>query len=520
MDPVELELYKHRFSAIAEEMGAALKRTAFSPNIKERQDFSCAVFDQNGRMVSQAAHIPVHLGSMPLSVESALAAVQWSEGDMVLVNDPFKGGTHLPDLTLVAPVFAGGEKPLFYVANRAHHADIGGLSPGSMPISTSIFQEGLIIPPVLFVSRDRIRPELAELVRANVRTPRERMGDFHAQANANRTGIRRLRELFAAFGEEAAAAYGSHLIEYAETLARKRISEIPDGSYAWSDGMEDDGQGARDIRIAAEIRIRGDRAVVDFTGTDDQVAGNINAVAAVTWSAVLYVFRCLVDADIPANAGLLAPIEVRTRPGSLVDAQFPAGVAAGNVETAQRIVDVLLGALSRAIPESIPAASQGSMNNIAIGGEDPSTGLAYTYYETVGGGTGASFHGSGESAVHSHMTNTANTPIEALEYAYPIQVTAYGIRKGSGGAGRNRGGDGIVRQLRMLSPAEVTVLSERRRTRPYGLLGGEPGEAGRNILIRNGSARIEPAKFHAAVSAGDELRIETPGGGGFGENSR
>jgi N-methylhydantoinase B len=260
--------------------------------------------------------------------------------------------------------------------------------------------------------------------------------------------------------------------------------------------------------------------VVDFTGTDDQVAGNINAVAAVTWSAVLYVFRCLVDADIPANAGLLAPIEVRTRPGSLVDAQFPAGVAAGNVETAQRIVDVLLGALSRAIPESIPAASQGSMNNIAIGGEDPRTGLAYTYYETVGGGTGASFHGSGESAVHSHMTNTANTPIEALEYAYPIQVTAYGIRKGSGGAGRNRGGDGIVRQLRMLSPAEVTVLSERRRTRPYGLLGGEPGEAGRNILIRNGSARIEPAKFHAAVSAGDELRIETPGGGGFGENSR
>lgn len=518
MDPVAVEIYKHRLSAIAEEMGAALKRTAFSPNIKERQDFSCAIFDREGRMVAQAAHIPVHLGSMPLSVQSAVAAVDWAEGDMVLLNDPFKGGTHLPDLTLVAPVFSGGERPLFYVANRAHHADIGGMSAGSMPLSTSIFQEGLIIPPLKFISGGRIQPDLLQLIQANVRTPGERAGDFNAQITANRTGIRRLEELFETYGTQNVAAYASRLIAYAETLARNRIAEIPDGSYAFEDVMEDDGCGGRDIRIHAAIEIKGEQAVIDFSGTEDQAAGNINTVAAVAWSAALYVFRCLIEQDIPANAGLLAPLEIRTRSGSLVDARMPAAVAAGNVETAQRLVDVLFGALARAIPEAIAAAGQGSMNNIAIGGIDPRTNAPYTYYETIGGGMGASAAAAGESAVHSHMTNTANTPVEALEYAYPLMVTEYSIRKGSGGSGARRGGDGTVRQLRLLAPGEVTVLSERRRTRPYGLMGGEPGRAGINTLVQKGASVKQAAKFHAHLDAGDEIRIETPGGGGFGRS--
>ena len=516
-DPIQLEIFKHRFSAIAEEMGATLKRTAFSANIKERLDFSCAVFDPNGRMIAQAAHIPVHLGAMPLSVAAAIESTGLSDGDMVLINDPFRGGSHLPDLTLVAPVFAGETKPVFYVANRAHHADIGGISPGSMPLATSIFQEGLIIPPVKIVSGGRINNDLLSLIFANVRTPAERKGDFNAQFMANQTGIRRLNELTERYGKSQAAAYSGHLIDYAEALVRKRLSEIPDGRYSFADVMEDDGWGDENIRIHAAIEITGDNAVIDLTDCAVQVAGNINAVKAVTWSAVLYVFRCLIAEDIPANAGCLAPLEIRTQKGTIVDACFPAAVAAGNVETAQRLVDVLLGALARAIPEILPAASQGTMNNIAIGGMDPRSRRPYTYYETIGGGTGASSRAHGESAIHSHMTNTANTPIEALEYSFPFLVTEYGIRKGSGGSGKHRGGDGIIRQFRMLSEAEITVLSERRKTRPYGLSGGKPGSPGINTLIRDGHLIAKPSKFHETVSAMTEIRIETPGGGGYGE---
>jgi len=515
-DPIQLEIFKHRFSAIAEEMGAALKRTAFSANIKERLDFSCAVFDRNARMIAQAAHIPVHLGAMPLSVAAAIQATGLSDGDMVLINDPFKGGSHLPDLTLVAPVFAGDTKPVFYVANRAHHADIGGISPGSMPLATSIFQEGLIIPPIKFVSGGRINADLLSLILANVRTPTERQGDFNAQFMANQTGIRRLNELAERYGKNQAAAYGGHLIDYAEALVRKRLSEIPDGRYSFADVMEDDGCGNNDIHLHVTVEITGDRAAIDFTDCAEQVAGNINAVKAVTWSAVLYVFRCLIAEDIPANAGCLSPLEIRTQKGTIVDARFPAAVAAGNVETAQRLVDVLLGALARAIPDTVPAASQGTMNNIAIGGIDPRTQTPYTYYETIGGGTGASARAPGESATHSHMTNTANTPIEALEYSFPFLVTQHGIRKGSGGAGKHRGGDGIIRQFRMLSQAEITVLSERRKTRPYGLSGGKPGSPGINAIIRDGNLIIKPSKFHETVDAMTEIRIETPGGGGYG----
>ena len=515
-NPIQLEIYKHRFSAIAEEMGASLKRTAFSANIKERLDFSCAVFDRSGRMIAQAAHIPVHLGAMPLSVMAAIQAISMAAGDMVLINDPFRGGTHLPDLTLVAPVFAGAGKPLFYVANRAHHADIGGISPGSMPLSTSIFQEGIIIPPTKIISDGRINEAMLSLILANVRTPDERRGDFNAQFMANRTGIRRIGDLVERYGENLAVEYGDYLIDYAEALVRKRVSEIPDGRYSYSDVMEDDGRDCEDINIEVTVEITGDRAVIDFTHCASQVTGNINAVAAVTWSAVLYVFRCLIAEDIPANAGCLAPLEIRTRKGTVVDASFPAAVAAGNVETAQRLVDVILGALAKATPGAVPAASQGTMNNIAIGGIDPRSQKPYTYYETIGGGMGASRENDGESAIHSHMTNTANTPIEALENSYPFLVTAYGIRKGSGGKGKKRGGDGIIRQIRMLSDAEITVLSERRKTRPYGLSGGQPGSPGINTLIQNGDPVIKPSKFHETVKPMTEIRIETPGGGGYG----
>jgi len=517
VNPIQLEIYKHRFSAIAEEMGAALKRTAFSPNIKERLDFSCAVFDRHGRMIAQAAHIPVHLGAMPLSVAAAIQSTPLDDGDMVLMNDPFKGGTHLPDLTLVAPVFADTAEPVFYVANRAHHADIGGISAGSMPLSTSIFQEGLIIPPIKIVSGGRIDQPLLRFVLSNVRTPEERKGDFDAQFMANRTGMRRINELIGRYGQSPVMEYAAHLIDYAETLVRKRLSEIPDGCYLYEDVMEDDGLGSQNIRIHAAIEIAGDRAVIDFTGSDPQATGNINAVKAVTWSAVLYVFRCLIAEDIPANSGCLAPLEIRTPSGSLVDASSPSAVAAGNVETAQRLVDVLLGALAQAIPDAIAAASQGTMNNIAIGGIDPRSEKPYTYYETLGGGTGASVAGNGASAVHSHMTNTANTPIEALEYSYPFEVTAYSIRKGSGGRGKNRGGDGIVRQFRMLGAGEVTVLSERRTTAPYGLMGGLAGNPGVNTIIRNGTPINKPSKFHEYLAPMDEIRIETPGGGGYGK---
>ncbi len=515
-DPILLEIYKHLYSSVAEEMGVVLRRTSYSTNIKERRDFSCALFGPDGAMVAQAAHIPVHLGSMPLSVRSAIDAQSLNDGDMVMLNDPFSGGTHLPDITLVAPVFSNGEGPLFYTACRAHHADIGGMSSGSMPLSTSIFQEGLIIPPVKIVENHRILPQVLSLILANVRTPMEREGDLTAQLMANRTGIRRLNEIITGRGLKQVHAYADHLIRYSETLMRRRIGAIPDGVYEFEDMLEDDGCGTAGIFIRVRLTIREDTAQVDFSESDDQVRGNINAVRAVTLSAVLYVFRSLISDSIPTNSGCLAPIGLKTRPGSIVDAQFPAAVAAGNVETAQRIVDVLLGALSSAIPGEIPAASQGTMNNITIGGIHPQTHTPYTYYETIGGGMGASRRGDGESAVHSHMTNTLNTPVEALEFAYPFQITRYAVRKDSGGAGHHAGGDGIIRDIRLTGEADVTVLSERRSASPYGLCGGESGLPGENRILRNGKMIIKPGKFSQACRSGDEIRINTPGGGGYG----
>ncbi len=516
VNPILLEVFKNKFSSVSEEMGVSLNRTAFSPNIKERRDFSCAIFDENGDMVAQAAHIPVHLGSMPMSVKEAIEGFNLNEGDMVVLNDPFKGGTHLPDITIVAGVFIdGNDKPVFYVANRAHHADVGGMSSGSMPLSNSIFQEGVIIPPLKLIEAGKIDENVMKLFLNNVRTPYEREGDFKAQIMANITGIKRIKEIIEKYSLEQVKFYAKELMNYSERIMRKTISEIEDGTYTFEDYLDDDGISKQNIKIHLDLSIKEDEAVLDFTKSDDQVEGSVNAVYAITLSAVLYVFRSLVKQDIPTNMGCLRPIKVLTRKGSIVDAKFPAAVAGGNVETSQRIVDVILGALSNAIPDRIPAASQGTMNNVAIGGLDPRTNDPFAYYETLGGGMGASPYGHGESAIHSHMTNTLNTPIEALEYSYPFMVKGYSIRYNSGGIGKYCGGDGLVREIELLGDAEVTVLSERRRLSPYGLRGGEPGRPGRNIVISGNNQRFMPSKFTARLRKGDILRIETPGGGGY-----
>jgi len=516
VNPILLEVFKNRFASISEEMGVTLIRTAFSPNIKERRDLSCAVFDHTGEMIAQAAHIPVHLGSMPLSVKAAIDGVAFREGDMVMLNDPFKGGTHLPDITLVAPVFADDPTPAFFVANRVHHADVGGMTSGSMPLSTSIFQEGIIIPPLKLVEKGKIDKKLMDFLLNNVRTPVEREGDFASQIMANITGVRRTGELVEKYGMDTVRLYAGSLMDYAERLTRRMIREIPDGTYEFEDVMDDDGISDDRIAIRVTITVQGDEVSLDFRGCDAQVRGSINAVYAITLSAVLYVFRSLVLKDIPTNAGCLRPITVLTQKGTIVDARFPAAVAGGNVELSQRIVDVVLGALSNAVPHAIPAAAQGTMNNVTIGGMDFRSQKPFAYYETIGGGMGASAKGHGESAVHSHMTNTLNTPVEALEYGYPFLVTEYSIRRGTGGYGLHWGGDGIVREIELLCEADVTVLSERRKIPPYGLFGGAPGAVGKNILIRNNQKQEMGGKFSASLKKGDRVRIETPGGGGWG----
>ncbi len=517
-NPILLEVFKNKLSSVSEEMGVALNRTAFSPNIKERRDFSCAVFNNSGDMIAQAAHIPVHLGSMPLSVKEAIREYDFEPGDMVVLNDPFKGGTHLPDITIVAPVFIEGiNKPVFYVANRAHHSDVGGMSSGSMPLATSIFQEGMIIPPLKLVKKGKLDKQLMSFFLNNVRTPYEREGDFLAQIMANMTGLRRMEELIAKYSLETVEFYSESLIDYSEKIMRKTILDIPDGEYFFKDYMDDDGIEAEKIKIAVKIIIKDDNAALDFSDTSQQVPGSINAVYAITLSAALYVFRSLVNENIPTNAGCLKPIKLITKKGSLIDAQFPSAVVGGNVETSQRVVDVILGALSDALKDKIPAASQGTMNNVAIGGFDIRTNKQFTYYETLAGGMGASIESHGESAVHSHMTNTLNTPIEALEYSYPFLVTEYSIRKSSGGIGKFCGGDGLVREIKLLSDAEITVLSERRKFAPYGLFGGENGKKGKNIIIKDSKVFDMPPKFNIKVKSGDILRIETPGGGGYGK---
>ena len=515
VDPILLEVFKHRFASICEEMGVTLQRTAFSPNIKERLDFSCALFDGAGDMVAQAAHIPVHLGSMPLTVARTVAEVALAPGDVVMVNDPYRGGTHLPDLTLIAPVYLAGRRPDFYVANRAHHADIGGSAPGSMAPTTDLYQEGLIVPPVRIVRGGAFDPDVLAMFLANVRGAYEREGDLAAQVAATRTGAVRIGALVDEYGRAQVMRYARALTDYAERMMRATLRGIPDGAYAFADAMDDDGAGGAGPDIRVRITVRGGRATVDFTGTSPQVAGNVNAVYAITASAVFYVFRCLAPGGVPSNAGIARPLTIVAPEGTVVNAQFPAGVAGGNVETSQRIVDVLLGALARACPERIPAASAGTMTNVAFGGRHAG-GRAFAYYETIAGGMGARPDRPGLDAVHTHMTNTLNTPIEALEHAYPVRVERYAVRRGSGGRGRYRGGAGIVRVLRFLADATVSVLADRHRSSPYGLAGGAPGKPGAAFLIHKGKRRRMPAKGQVQVEAGDAIELQTPGGGGWG----
>jgi len=435
---------------------------------------------------------------------------------MVILNDPYAGGTHLPDITLVSGVF--DKKTLrFYVASRAHHSDVGGMSPGSMPVAEEIFQEGLRIPPVYLMSSGVLNPDVRDLILLNVRTPLERDGDLSAMIAANRTGERRLMETVSRYGWPQVRRYVNEILNYSERMTRLAIRSIPNGTYSAEDFLDNDGVRDTPVRIAVSISIRGDKAIIDFSKSDSQAAGSINAVYAITASAVFYVFRTLVDSPIPSNAGGMRPLKIIAPSGTIVNARPPAAVCGGNVETSQRIVDVLYKCLSQALPDRIPAASQGTMNNLTFGGVDPLSQQPFAYYETVCGGMGARPGMNGISGVHTHMTNSMNTPVEAFEHDYPCRIVRYGLRKNSGGTGKFSGGDGVVRELQFLSRAQVTVLSDRRSISPYGLHGGTEGKAGRNRVARYTGESVElSSKCTFWVDPGDILTIETPGGGGWG----
>jgi len=557
-DPIELEIFKNIYHSIAEEMGAALRRTAFSPNIKERRDYSCAIFDARGEVIAMGDHMPVHLGSMPMSVRAAIESFPLSPGDVVMLNDPFRGGTHLPDITLVAPVYvrhkqrgqvcpersrrdalaiagegAGATEnrkrpahPDFYVASRAHHADVGGTYPGSMGLCREIYQEGLRIPPVRIMHSGTMERDVLALLLSNVRTPNEREGDLGAQIAACHTGAERLREVCARYGLERAQSASQALLDYSERMMRAFLARVPKGTYLGEDFMDSDGISDQPVKIVVAVKVEGQRGrvarghtvTVDFTGSDPQVEGSINAVEAITYSACSYVFRCLLAEDVPATSGLMRPIRVVAPSGTVVNARPPAAVAGGNVETSQRIVDVLLRALAQAVPERIPAAASGTMNNLTIGGTDPRTGEPFAYYETIAGGMGARPTKPGISGVHTHMTNSLNTPAEALEYSYPLRVRQYSLRPGSGGDGKHRGGDGIVREIEVLTDAEVTLLADRRSRGPWGLSGGADGLPGNaSVVRRDGLVEQLPAKVSVRLRRGERIRIESPGGGGWGK---
>jgi N-methylhydantoinase B len=519
---VALEVFRHLFTAIAEEMGAALRRAAFSPNIKERRDYSCALFDPSGTAVSVGDHMPVHLGAMPMSVAAALAELgSLGPGDVACLNDPFHGGTHLPDVTLASGVHAPDGTLLGHVACRAHHTDIGGSTPGSMPLAREIYEEGIRIPPVRLVRAGSRNEDLWRTLLANVRTPRERAGDLDAQLAALNTGASRLLEVAARRGNGPTLAAMRGLIEYADRLVAAGLERVPDGVYDAEDFLEGDGFVSGPLPIRAQLRVSGSSLTIDFAGTAPQVPGGVNAVAAITASAARYTVRCVVEAlmgeALPAGGGSMSRVILHIPEGCLLNARLPAAVAAGNVETSQRTTDVLFAAFAKALPALMPAQSQGTMNNTTVGGTDPRTGDAFAYYETVGGGMGAGPSGPGLSGVHVHMSNSLNTPIEALEHAYPLRVARYQIRRGSGGAGRHRGGDGLRRDLMVLGPARVALLTERRTTGPRGAQGGEDGAPGENVLIRAGVEEPLPSKTTFSLEAGDVVSIRTPGGGGWGE---
>ncbi|MFQ6013577.1 MAG: hydantoinase B/oxoprolinase family protein, partial [Thermoplasmata archaeon] len=485
MDPVSLEVLKNAFTFVPEEMGQALRRTAYSPNIKERMDASCAIFDTRGRMVAQAEHIPVHLGSMPLAIQASRDSPQdpLEEGDQVILNDPYRGGSHLNDITLIKPVF-WEENLVGYVANKAHHADVGGIAPGSMPTgSRQLSEEGVILSPQRFLARGRIDPLVRERIRKGMRDPRERLGDLRAQVAANNTGDRRFRAYLAKYGPEAFEAFSEEIMAYSDRRVRRALRRTRDGAYEAEDQLDDDGVFEEPLPLRVRVTLKGEAVTVDFSGTAEMSPGNVNAPYAVTLSSVYYVLRCLTDPAAPPNQGCYRAVRVIAPEGSLLNPKWPAAVAAGNVETSQRIVDVLFRAFEEALPDLIPAQSQGTMNNLLIGGR--SGDREFAYYETIGGGEGALPFRDGMSGVQTHMTNTMNTPVEALETTYPFRVEEYRLREGSGGRGRFQGGLGIVRSVRFLAErGTVSLISERRRFPPRGLQGGSDAEPGRNSLLR------------------------------------
>lgn len=512
---LELEIFNKLFSGVAEEMGVVLRRSAFSPNIRERADFSCALFDAEGELLAQASHIPVHLGAMPETLRSILPHFEFRKGDIVITNDPYAGGTHLPDITLIKPLFAGSAL-LYFLIIRAHHADVGGKYPGSMGLAQHIDEEGVLIKPSYLAKEGRLREDYLNRLIQQMRNPLERRGDFIAQISALERGEARMQELLRKYGRETLREAAQELKNYTERAFLRLLERMQKGIFTFTDYLDDDGFDSVDIPIKVELTIEDTGIKADFSESSPQVRGPVNAPKAVTVSAVYYVFTSLLQSlgDFPINQGMLRRIEVITKEGTVVSAKYPAPVSGGNVETSQRVVDVLLGALSFALPELIPAASCGSMNNVAFGNEK------FAYYETIGGGMGARSGKEGLSAVHCHMTNTMNTPIEALEQVYPVRIERYAIRRGSGGDGAFRGGDGIIREYLFTEDLVVSIFAERHLRPPYGLKGGLPGKRGKHYLLKEGELKELPGKGVFRVRAGDKLIIETPGGGGFGEKFR
>lgn len=517
-DAIALEVFRHRCSAIAEEMGAALERSAFSSNIQERRDYSCALFDAQGLMLAQAAHIPVHLGAMPHSVAAALRHFgSLADGDVVILNDPHAGGTHLPDFTTVAPIYIADEL-MGYSATRAHHADVGGMAPGSMPLSQSVFQEGLILPPVKIVENGVVNHGVVAIIARNSRTSAERSGDLQAQFACHAIATRRMESLCARMGRHAVHEMMAQLITYGERRMRALIRTIPDGTYRAADVLDDDGVNAEPLTIAVTMTVRDDELHIDFTGTASACRGPLNAPRAVTESAVLYALRTLDGDDMPASAGAFRPLHWTIPVGSLLNPPAGVAVAGGNVETSQRIVDVIYRALAVALPTHIPAQSAGTMNNWTMGGMT-STHQPFAYYETLGGGMGARPTAAGLSGVQTHMTNTRNTPIEMFERIYPVRVHTLSMRRGSGGTGVMHGGDGLIKIIEFLVPTTISLLTERRTVAPAGHAGGADGSKGENTITLPDGHCLSAGKGTFDVPAGSQLRIATPGGGGFGAHT-
>jgi len=523
LNPISFEILKNSLISIAEEMGVVLRKSSFSPNIKERRDYSCALFNASGQLVAQAEHIPVHLGAMPYSVQAVLKEFKddFSEGDDIILNDPYRGGTHLPDITMVSPIFFK-ERLIGFAANRAHHSDVGGVAPGSMSdLSRDVNQEGIRISPIKIWTRGKPNRQILDFVLLNVRTPDERLGDLRAQRAANLVGAKRLVELLKKSRASTVETGMDQLIDYSEELMLKRIQELPRKSSSAVDYLDDDGFGTTDIPVKVKVTIGPQSIAFDFSGSAKQVQGPLNAVYSVTLSAVYYVVRCVTDPSIPGNAGCFKPIQVIAPSGTIVNAEPPAPVAGGNVETSTRIVDATLKAFSSIIPERVCAACQGTMNNVTIGGIDPRTGKYFTYYETIAGGFGARHSKDGVDGIHSHMTNTLNTPVEALESAYPLRIKKYELVRGSGGRGKFRGGLGIRRDTEVLAEGStISLMGERHRHGPWGLSGGMPGSPGAYGIVRGNRITGLSSKTTLSANSGDVLTVTTPGGGGYGVPNR